>query len=86
MKRAIQLELKRRYWMRNGSLVHTIKTFDVTWHDRKTKKRCSETLYLGQLVGHSGERISWHADGRYSPLRHDHPLDIVRTARRKPRK
>jgi hypothetical protein len=79
----VKLEVGRRYRMRNGTAVYVIRTFDVKWVDQKTKARCRETLYLGQLVGHHGDRLSWHANGSYSPLGLKHQLDIVKSYRKR---
>lgn len=81
----MNLAVGRRYRLRNGSLVKVTGTFFVHWRDAKSKKNCMLELYSGQLVGHVGERISWQPNGRYSPLEHDHELDIVAEEKRRRR-
>lgn len=72
----------RRYRVRNGSVVIVEKRHLAHYKDGRTGKPRSLVFFTGQFVGHTGDKTSWQADGKYSPIEGNaHQLDIVGTAR-----
>lgn len=65
------------YRLRNGASVKVLRSFEIPFKDGRSGKRMSMRFFAGLILGTVGERLTWQESGYYSPLGHDHPLDIV---------
>lgn len=80
----MKLRSGQHYKMRNGGVAIVNSFYDIPYRDGRTGRPMTLRMAKGLVLGTTGERISWTTEGRYSPLGHDHPLDLVkkdRTAR-----
>ncbi len=73
----LKLIAGRKYALRDGSVVELIERRTVPYREGKTGKPSAHHFWLGQLIGYSGEFLTWQADGSYSPVC-ESGLDIVR--------
>lgn len=78
--KTLNLKAGWRYFLRDKTEIRLIEHRSVPYRDGASGKMAEHGFWIGQLVDHSGQTLTWQDNGSYSPVAAS-SLDIVRRAK-----
>lgn len=76
-RKPLKLVAGRKCRLRDGTVIELTERREVPYREGRSGKASVHVFWMGQIIGHTGERFTWQADGSYSPVAVS-SLDIVR--------
>jgi hypothetical protein len=67
-----------KYRLRDGTRIVLLELRQAIF--KRGAKRHTHPFWIGQIVGHEGHKLTWQADGSYSPVC-ESELDITGVAK-----